>query len=93
MNKILLSLMAFGLLFFAQCKSKVYTQEECESALTFTFSAIEEEAKSNPQAVPLVAGFQQQKQNLVDKCMEGKFDPTCLKNSPGLAGMMGCVKK
>nr|WP_269746533.1 TIGR04454 family lipoprotein [Leptospira vanthielii] len=25
--------------------------------------------------------------------MEGKFDPNCLKNAPGLAGIMGCVKK
>ncbi|EMY70237.1 hypothetical protein LEP1GSC199_1341 [Leptospira vanthielii serovar Holland str. Waz Holland = ATCC 700522] len=30
---------------------------------------------------------------MIDQCMEGKFDPNCLKNAPGLAGIMGLCKK
>jgi len=91
MTKLLISL--FSVLLFFGCKSKVYSPEVCEDALNSALSAIEEEAKKNPQAAPLLAGFQQGKQKLVDSCVEGKFDPICLKNSPGLAGMMACVKK
>jgi small lipoprotein (TIGR04454 family) len=78
---------------FANCKSKVYTQEECDSALNSAFIAIEEEAKKNPQGAALLAGLQQGRVKMVEQCMEGKFDPNCLKNSPGLAGIMACVKK
>ncbi|MCG6142446.1 TIGR04454 family lipoprotein [Leptospira bourretii] len=92
MKKSLILALALGL-FLANCKSKVYTQEECESALASTFAQIEEEAKKNPAAAPVLAGLQQGKQKMIDQCMEGKFDPNCLKNAPGFAGIMGCVKK
>ncbi|EOQ86943.1 hypothetical protein LEP1GSC202_0057 [Leptospira yanagawae serovar Saopaulo str. Sao Paulo = ATCC 700523] len=93
MKKSLILALALGLI-LANCKSKVYTQEECESALASSFTQIEEEAKKNPAAAPVLAGLQQGKQKMIDKCMEGKFDPSCLKNAPGgLAGIMTCVKK
>jgi len=91
--KITLVFALFLSLAFANCKSKVYTYEECDAALTSAFVAIEEEAKKNPQAAPLLAGLQQGKAKMIEQCMEGKFDPNCLKNAPGLTGIMGCVKK
>ncbi|EMY70184.1 TIGR04454 family lipoprotein [Leptospira vanthielii] len=41
MKKSLILALALGL-FLANCKSKVYTQEECESALASTFTQIED---------------------------------------------------
>lgn len=92
MKKSLILALVFGLA-LANCKSKVYTQEECEAALSTAFTQLEEEAKKNPQAAPLIAGLQQGKAKMVEQCMEGKFDPNCIKNAPGLTGIMGCVKK
>ncbi|MCZ8343488.1 MAG: TIGR04454 family lipoprotein [Leptospira sp.] len=92
MKKSLILALVFGLT-LANCKSKVYTQEECDAALSTAFAQLEEEAKKNPQAAPLIAGLQQGKVKMVEQCMEGKFDPACIKNAPGLTGIMGCVKK
>lgn len=92
MKKSLILALVLGIS-LANCKSKVYSQEECEAAISVAFSQIEEEAKKNPQAAPLIAGLQSGKAKMVDQCMEGKFDPNCLKNAPGLTGIMGCVKK
>ncbi|MDF3819617.1 TIGR04454 family lipoprotein [Leptospira sp. 96542] len=93
MKKSLILALVLGLS-LANCKSKVYSQEECDAALTSAFNQIEEEAKKNPQAAPLLAGLQQGKAKMVEQCMEGKFDPNCIKNAPGgLTGIMGCVKK
>ncbi|TGN19559.1 TIGR04454 family lipoprotein [Leptospira idonii] len=92
MKKLLVLALFLGLS-LTNCKSKVYTQEECDAALSSAFVAIEEEAKKNPQAAPLIAGLQQGKVKMVEQCMEGKFDPNCIKNAPGLTGIMGCVRK
>ncbi|GBF51986.1 hypothetical protein LPTSP4_35240 [Leptospira ryugenii] len=92
MKKTLVLALFLGLA-IGNCKSKAYSQEECDAALSSAFVAIEEEAKKNPQAAPLLAGLQQGKAKMVDQCMEGKFDPNCLKNAPGITGIMACVKK